>query len=237
MFCMIFLITLTSAESNLGTFKQNDCIDLKQTCDNCTYINISSITYPNSTQIILNKQMTKEGIDYIYSLCNTSTLGIYKYTTFGDKDGTTKTEVITFTITYSGNDLDTQKAILYLGLIAILTFLFILVISSIPKLPSSDVVDEEGIILGINNLKYLRPILWGIAWILLLGIMFVTSNISIAYLPTAMFGDFFFLIYRIMFLLTLPMVIIWFVYIIIKLFRDKEMKKMIERGVEMRSTL
>jgi len=133
--------------------------------------------------------------------------------------------------------LDTQKAILYLGLIAILTFLFILVISSIPKLPSSDVVDEEGIILGINNLKYLRPILWGIAWILLLGIMFVTSNISIAYLPTAMFGDFFFLIYRIMFLLTLPMVIIWFVYIIIKLFRDKEMKKMIERGVEMRSTL
>ena len=38
--------------------------------------------------------------------------------------------------------------------------------------------------------------------------------------------------YRIMFALTLPGIFIWFIFIFVQLFRDKEMKRLISRGVE-----
>ena len=99
----MFLITLTSAESNLGTFKQNDCISLYQLCDNCTYVNITSITYPNSTLTSINEAMTKVGVDYNYTFC-TSVLGDYSYKVCGDKDGAFQCEVINFNLTPTGDN-------------------------------------------------------------------------------------------------------------------------------------
>ena len=41
----MFLVSLTSASiSNLGKFKLGECVDLPQTCPDCTYNNISTIT-------------------------------------------------------------------------------------------------------------------------------------------------------------------------------------------------
>jgi len=107
---------------------------------------------------------------------------------------------------------------------------------NINRLPSSDTYNEEGILLGINNLKYLRSVLWAVAWGFLLGIIFIASNISLAYLPATLFGDFFFMIYRVLFLITLPMLIIYFLYLFAKIFRDKEIKRLMDRGVEIRGT-
>lgn len=120
MFLMIgmFFISLGSAEGTLGTFKQRDCVSLYQNCNDCTYVNLTKITFPNGTLQIINSAMTKDDIDYSYTYCTTSDLGTYYYTVKGDKGGSTKTERISFEVTPSGfaNTLGFHILILILSL-------------------------------------------------------------------------------------------------------------------------
>ena len=85
----------------LGTFKVNNNIELRQTCDTCTYVTLGSVTYPNSTILNININMTKVGIDYNYSF-RTDLIGNYYYSVFGDKDGTLASENFCFEVTPSG---------------------------------------------------------------------------------------------------------------------------------------
>jgi hypothetical protein len=97
------MIGLVSAEqSNLGTMKMNTCFDLYQTCDDCSYVNLTSIKYPDGTTDILNLGMTKTNQNFNYSFCNTTAIGDYTYTTCGDKDGVYTCEVIGFSVSPSG---------------------------------------------------------------------------------------------------------------------------------------
>lgn len=86
----------------LGTFEQGICMELYQQCANCTYVNLSSITYPNNTLLNLNVTMTKDGVDFNRTFCGTDDQGEYWYTVFGDKNGGFKTETIRFEVTPSG---------------------------------------------------------------------------------------------------------------------------------------
>lgn len=103
---VLFLIGIVSAEANpcgstnsfLGEFGQAEEITLKQVCDACTYVNISAVTYPNSSVEVINAEMTKSGIDYYYDFINTNDLGCYSYSVYGDKDGGFDTEVFDFKI-------------------------------------------------------------------------------------------------------------------------------------------
>lgn len=234
-FLLVCLISCVSA-SSLGIFQKDSCVNLLQICDNCTYVNLTSVMYPNSTFVLKGQYaMTKTGEIYNYTFCNTTAQGTYIYTSCGDDDGVSTCSSVSFEVTYNGTELNTQKSILYLGLIVILIFLFLIVVFSIPHLPKGDNYSEEGMLININNLKYLRHLFFGVAWGLLMGIVFMVANISIAYLPFNMFGEFFFMLYKIMMVLTLPMVFIWFIYIIASILKDKEFRSMIERGVDISS--
>ena len=236
---IIFIsISFVNAESQtLGVVKQGDSIQLIQSCTNSTYSNITMILYPNKT-FALNSitPMTKSGNNYNYSFSNTNTLGNYMVYGNCNENGVNTEWVYDFEVTYNQQQLDTPKAILFLGLIAILILLFILIVINIPRLPSKDDTDEEGNLISINQLKYLRPVFYGIAWLLLLAVIFITSNISLAYLPENMFGNFFFTLYTIMMYVTYPMLIVWFIYMFVRIFQDRKIKKIIERGVEMKSS-
>ena len=99
----MMLLTLVNAEtSSLGTMKQNTCFDLYQTCDDCSYVNFTSIKYPNGTTESFNLAMTKTNQNFNYSFCNTSSIGDYTYTVAGDKGGVYSTEVIGFKVSPSG---------------------------------------------------------------------------------------------------------------------------------------
>lgn len=95
---------LVSAESNLGTFKQNTCFDLYQTCDDCTYVNLTAIKYPNGTIETMNLDMVKINQDFTYNFCNSTNLGDYTYTVAGDKRGVYSIETMSFEVTPSGKD-------------------------------------------------------------------------------------------------------------------------------------
>ncbi len=119
----IFLISLVSATS-IGTFKQDNCISLHQICDNCTYVNLTSIKYPNSTIQNINQLMTKIGVDYNYTFCSTSALGYYFYNVCGDKDEVLTCENIEFAITEGGDNFNLAQAIILLGQFGLLALFF-----------------------------------------------------------------------------------------------------------------
>jgi len=120
---MLFFISFISA-SSLGTFKQNECVNLYQLCDNCTYVNVTSVMRSggNGTVWIIGSNMTKTGTDYNYTFCNTDIAGDYSYNVCGDKNGVVKCENIDFKITPTG---DTRGFGLFLVLIIASIILFI----------------------------------------------------------------------------------------------------------------
>ena len=102
MFILFLLPILSATEQSLGTYKQNTCINLKQTCSNCTYVNITSILAPNSNKILDQVTMEKSGTDYNYTICTTGLIGTYTYNTLGDINGVATVQPVTFEVTPSG---------------------------------------------------------------------------------------------------------------------------------------
>ena len=98
------LISLTSAAvSDLGTFKQGECINLPQTCPDCSYNNISRIIVsPGSIIVLSDVSMQKDDTFYNYTFCNTTLLGKYSIDGYGDLGGTKTTWNYFFLITPSG---------------------------------------------------------------------------------------------------------------------------------------
>jgi len=122
----IFLISFANAES-IGTFKQNSCVNLIQTCSDCSYVKISSVSYPNSSQALGLVTMTKTGTFYNYSYCGTSQLGTYKVNGYGDESSVDTVWAYDFVITPTGLSQSTAQGIgsaAFLFLMLVLTGLF-----------------------------------------------------------------------------------------------------------------
>lgn len=119
---ILLVVPLLSA--GLGTFEPNDCVNIK-TILNTTGVNISSISYPNSSVAITNDAMTKSGLTFNYTFCNTSDLGIYVYDYFDTVTG--DTYVNSFEISNLGVSQSISQAIgsaVYLFLMVIIMFVF-----------------------------------------------------------------------------------------------------------------
>jgi hypothetical protein len=115
----LLLPAINAEQQSFGTFKQGECINLIQTCANCSYINIT-VTNPNSTVIISNQLMTKTGTIYNYSFCNTTILGQYIYNTLGDTDGIRTTVPVNFIITPSGFQVSIANTVIMFFIVGVL---------------------------------------------------------------------------------------------------------------------
>lgn len=126
MFLLITTISLASASiSSLGTFKQNDCVNLLQTCSDCTYNNITLVLYPNSTQALGQVQMSQDGTSFNYTFCDTSTLGSYLVNGIGDLGGVNTIWNYDFLITSTSKVFSLGDIIVYiLFLLICLTITF-----------------------------------------------------------------------------------------------------------------
>lgn len=125
---LLFLVTILMISSvlaveNLGTFKINDCIELIQTCSNCSYVNVTSVKYPNSVQALGNVAMTKNGTLYTYNFCSANFSGTYIVSGVGDVDGLDSVFAYTFEVTTTGMDSIFIFLIIFLVIIVgVLTF-------------------------------------------------------------------------------------------------------------------
>jgi len=229
------IVMNTVSGASIGEFQLNQDVEIYQTCNNCTSCNFTRVMQLNNNTLLSNLTAKKDGTYFFYNISkgNFTSTGEYKYCYECGNSVEQETGCIDFEITYSGTDITGPVASIYILAMVFLVFIFILIVLFINKLPSGDVADEQGMILQINSLKHLRLMMWIIAWFVILAMMFLLSNITLAYLPTKMLGNFFFNMYNISFRITLVGVPIMFAWTIWKLFKDKEMKQMLERGVQL----
>jgi len=123
---ILFINLISSEQTTLGVFKQNTCVELIQICADCSFVNITSVRYPNSTLALATMiKMTKTGTEYNYSFCNTSFVGKYIVNGFGDVDGTNTIFNYDFEITPSGVSLTVAQGGISIGiLISIVVLMF-----------------------------------------------------------------------------------------------------------------
>ncbi len=229
----LFLISFTSAIQTLGIFRQGDCIDLVQTCSNCTYNNISTIITEseNPTVYLINNTMSREDTYYNYTFCNTTLLGEYIVNGFGDPDGEKTIWNYDLEITPGGFKSTSAQSILYIGLLAILVFVIFASFFAMNLLPTSNTKDEEGKILSINYLKYLRLPLWMFVYFLFIAIIFLSSNISRAFLQEQMFGNLLFSIFSILLALSPVVIILILISFFVRFFHDRKFQRLLNRGM------
>ena len=124
----IFLLTVVSASLvDYDTVQQNECMNISQACATCTYVNISSVSRNNDSNLILNTPMTDLGNgEWRYEFCNTSATGRYDVKGIGDINGVDSSFAVVFLVTHSGGTLDEgASGILIMGII------FMLIIGSL----------------------------------------------------------------------------------------------------------
>ena len=225
----LVLVPMVSADS-LGILKKDTTIELFQSCDTCTYVNLSSVNLPNGTINIYNTAMTKSGTSYTSDFSNTDLQGAYSYEVCGDKDGSLNCEILYFEINYNGEGTSTSQGIIYSVLLGLLVVLFFVSLWSISILPSKDERTDEGLIVDAGNLKHLRKVIMLASYGLLMGIFYIASNIGFVVLTNAMFGKVMFTIFQVMYRMLLPVIFGVIIWIFVSMFQDRELKKMIERG-------
>ena len=136
----IFFISLTSAY-DLGSVKQGECVDLYQHCSDCSFVNVTSIKYPNQTIIYLNVEMEKKGYDFIYNYCGNNQSGDYFYTVCGDPTDKDPCKTFSYIVTESGVEMSQARTTSTLGLIGLL--LIFLVFSIVGLFKVEDGVNLE----------------------------------------------------------------------------------------------
>jgi hypothetical protein len=122
---LINLFGSVLALDSLGTFKQDQAIRITQVCQDATYINISSISYPNSSIAVGNTPMISAGNgEYYYIFASNNIIG--RYDVRGISDGCDNTFAMYFDITSTGDSPSGSQGYIVLaqlGIIALFTVL------------------------------------------------------------------------------------------------------------------
>ena len=115
----IFMLNFVSGQaSTLGVYRQGECINLVQSCSSCTTNVITNVLYPNSSVAMGTVTMsTTDSIYYNYTFCNTTVLGQYIVSGYGDVDGVDTNWVYDFLITPAGTIQTTAQGGLSIGVI------------------------------------------------------------------------------------------------------------------------
>ena len=210
----LFLISLASAY-DLGAVKKNECADLYQHCSDCSFVNLTSIKYPNQTIIYLNEEMTKNGYDFTYNYCNNNLLGDYFYTVCGDPTDKDPCKTFSYTVTESGIETTEQRTNSYIALIGLLFFFFLISIIAFFK---------------VENYIGKFAMYW-ISHVLFILITFVGWQIGVEGLldSTALIG-----IFRILFYVStvtvLPMIFLSMAWIFYIHAFNEHMQKLLDKG-------
>ena len=204
-----------------GAILENDTV----TCD---------VELTNSMGVVLLESVPTVHGDHFLMTRNDSIItepGIYSVTIVCTTDGIAGIKTHFFEATITGAILTTSQAIIYLISFSFLIFIFGLLMFAFFQIPI-DTKDDEGFVINVSKLEYLRPIIKGLAWITLTSIVFIISNITIAYLSTGLMGSFLFLIFQLMMWSNLVIIPLMIIRMIQRITLSKDMLGLIERGVQ-----
>lgn len=98
-------------------------------------------------------------------------------------------------------------------------------------LPKEDPRDENGEIISIQWLKFLRYPLGAIAWGMLVAISFVIYNFAEGYLTESLLVNLFLAIWRLLMISAMIGIPIIFWFMVTRFIQDKVIKRMLERNI------
>lgn len=228
-FVCIILLSMISAQGSLGGKERGQCIELPQTCANCTYNNITSILYPNSTEALSEVAMTKDNTEYNYTFCDTTTLGTYIVNGKGDPDGDTEVWVYEFEITPTGNQLNSSQGFMYIFMLIVMIGLLLFSLYGSLKIPWQNERNMVGEVLRINWKKYLKMFSIGMSYVFLLWVVFLAWNLSWAYLQMQGLSTFFRYVYTLLMGLGLPIFATMVIISAVTYINDKKIQKLINQ--------
>lgn len=233
-FLFLFISFSVAQQSFLGTFKKDSCIKVIQLCSGCSYVNITSITY-DGYDLVKNVSMQKNGAEFNYTFCNTSGIGTYTVNGIGDPDGTPSVFAYDFEVTPTGKSFNSSKAISYSLIIIILLIVFFVLMGFGIYLPSGNKRNEmTGYIIAVNNIKYLKYVFIGFAYLTAVVIMFFFYQFAYAYLDFMFMVNIFRFIFLAMVVSILPLFILFSYIIIANLVKDSKIKDALTRGLRIR---
>ena len=184
-------------------------------------------------QTVLTKNIATEIFDYSFYVdgANFTQLGQYSYIIQCNSSTQGGFNDVAFDVSYTGKNINESQSALYISLMGVIIFVFTIIILGINKLPKYNQTDEEGKILSITYLKYFRPVLWFFEYMLTIAILYLSSNLAFAYLNEQLFAQILFVLFRISLGLAPVVVIVWMIWIYVKMFHDRQFQKLLNRGI------
>jgi len=222
----IFLIGFASSLIDLGSIDYGETIRIKQNCEDATYINISSVSYPNGSTAVSNIEMTSSGSgEFYYDFTDTNLYG--RHDVLGISDGCEKTFATYFTV---GEELTVGKSISYLGFIMIILFAFFLTIYGAGKIEWKQRKNKEGEILTINNFRYIKILLYVISYFELMFLFGLSYKVC-REANIDGFTNFFNFVYQIFLALIYPLMIFLIIIIFVTWINNKKLSKRLKLGL------
>lgn len=233
MIIICLILPLINADT-FGKFKQGSPAVLNPSCQNSTYLNISTIYTNNIIYLNTETPATKSGNVYNYTFYNTTELNIPYYVNFHcDLNGVDTPVTSSFTVTANGEELDNSKAIIYiivlLGLFIILAF----TIYGAIAFPWKNNRDEDGNVISINDFKYLKIVLWVFTYLELLFIVMILKNVSNFLISDGSFS-FLNIIFNIMLIILIPFLPLLIFFTVIVWINDKKVQSKLQRGFQVK---
>lgn len=208
-------------------------IELYQTCNNCTYCNVTAIKFPDHHDLVIEKVMVQSESYFNYSLDsgNTTQLGEYQYCYECGNNVDVATGCIPFIISSTGTNLETSQAIIYFIflLAAVGTFAFCFYYAV--KIEWKHTADEEGFIIGVNDLRYLKIFLSVICYVLLFFISAMLMSITQNFIPELGVSGFFSWVYWVLLALMYPVMIVAIIMMVFVFLTNKDLQRKMDLGI------
>lgn len=235
---MFLLAVLPSVHALI--FPQNVDIDLKipctlddVPCSTSASCNLT-IVYPNSSYLINNINMTNLGNGDFNATTRFIELGDYPTEVNCNDAGRNATSNFPITITQTGSILSTAQGIVYVIFLIALIFIFHLCLFGAIKLKWRPERGGDGTIIGVNDLKYLKLVLFVASYLLLMFIFGIMRGITANFLFMTGFSGLFNFLFWFMFSFLFPLIILAVVLTIIAYLKDLKIKESIFRNVPLR---
>lgn len=228
---------IVNTESSLGPFAINTDVELIQICSNATSIcdscNITSVKYQNSTIIVSDVAMTNRTNDFNYSIGSTdiNTIGIYSVDGFCNSGNQVGVWTYTFEVTNTGDKLSTSSGIIYLVFLLGILFVWGLCLWGAIKIPFRNQRNQEGKVISVNDLKFVKIFLIVVSYLLLMWTMGILRSITANYLLLAGAGKIFNYLFWIMFSFFWPLLIVSLAIGVVTWLGDKKLIKSLGRGI------
>lgn len=239
---IIFSLGVVSAIDYEYVFKQNTPVDLKFSCfDETTgepcdtnYLCNITVYYPNFTVLINNDVATRNPSYYNYSITDTSTLGLYQYQSFctNGTSGGWSPELY-YLINTMGEDFNLTKSVLYLSVLILSLGIFGFCIHWAIKIPFDNKRGKDGIIVGMNDLKFLKIFLWFFVYLLAIFIMFMAKAVT-GVLEIGLATSLFNLLFWMLLVFLLPVFIVTTTVIIVRFFADRKIEMLVNRNIRVK---